>query len=76
MYHGRDQTKTSQLMQEQLSDYDDYHLLSKEKALEAFRVQQEIQMDQMDSVLQDGMSGKIPDSEDGQIKLIMKMLIQ
>jgi len=44
---------------------EDLTILTKEKAMETFKVQQEISMDQMETMMKDGMGGMNPQSQEG-----------
>lgn len=70
MYHGQDQRKGMQLMQMQqqtaAATESDAPPLSKQKTIQTFKAQQDIQMESMDAMLKDGM-GQEPTSQEGQM---------
>lgn len=61
MFHGQDQRKGMQLMQMQqqtMPNTEAIESLNKQKTIDTFKVQQDIQMESMDAMLQDGMGGE------------------
>jgi hypothetical protein len=67
MYHGQDQSKGMQLMQMQqqtvaaMDTTDSAPPLSKQKTIDTFKMQQDIQLESMDHMLREGM-GQEPNS--------------
>jgi len=80
MFHGQDQRKGMQIMQMQQSQQgqtdSNQEPLSRDKALEAFKVQQEIQMDSMDDMMKSGMMNEQQPGGQGQMEMMMKMMVQ
>ena len=76
MYHGQDQHKGMQIMQMQQQTQGmggDHQALSREKTISTFKAQQEIQLEQMDEMLKDGMNE--PRTPEAQMEMMMKMVI-
>jgi len=80
MYHGSDQMKSMQIMQMQQqalpNSQEEIEVLTREKTIETFKAQQEISMESMDSMIKDGMAGMNPQSQEGQLVMMMKMMVQ
>ena len=82
MFHGQDQRKGMQIMQMQQQTNGmpaankEMKVLSKDKVIETFRAQQDIQMESMDEMLKDGMGGAGDNSQEGQMMMMMKMMVQ
>lgn len=81
MFHGQDQRKGMQIMQMQQQTQassagrKDVKPLTKEKVMEVFKVQQEIQMESMDEMLNSGMGFNEPNTPDAQMQMMMKMMV-
>lgn len=84
MFHGQDQMKSMQIMQMQQqtqgpsSASESAPKLTKQKTIETFKVQQEIQMESMDEMMKEGMAagGMNPQSQEGQMIMMMKMMVK
>lgn len=83
VFHGQDQYKSMQIMQMQQStganvNEDAAPTLSRKDTIKTFEVQQEIQMKSMETMMKDGMggAGMNPQSQEGQMVMMMKMMVQ
>jgi hypothetical protein len=52
----------------------DHSVLTREKTIQTFKVQQDIQMDSMDEMLREGMQE--PVTPEDQMQMMMKMMVQ
>ena len=58
------------------SGSDEMTILPREKVLETFKTQLQIQMESMDQMMKDGMANQNPQSQEGQMMMMMKMMVE
>jgi len=80
MYHAQDQTKNVRIMhmQKEIQSSGKHKVLSREKAIETFKAQQEVQMQQMEKMMSDpsihSMTNQMTESD--QMQLMMVAMIE
>ena len=81
MFHGQDQMKSMKMMEMQQEilasgSEDDFQMLTREKAIDAFKVKLRIQFGQMDIMIKTQMMAQQVQSEEAQMKCMAIMMVE